>query len=445
MPPTRPEVADTGAVEPAAVPAGELPTGTGPAAVSEPLAVVGPNGLPPLLVGETVPLDAVLDEPVPTRAVPDWPSPVEPMPIEPEAVTAPNGAGPAAIEQMPTGPDRAQQTRRLGLGPPLNRPQTTRIPAPTEYPPASSAIPTSARPDTVYRAEQVPVEQVRREEVPVELARAVGAAHGVDVSDTPVFRGPGVTDRAGVLGAHAFTSAGEVYLPDETGPLTDREAGAVLVHELTHVAQQQALGADLPAESTVAGQALEHEALATERWFLDGATGPPLIHPPVAGVLAVRPARQTSPDLVQRRTDGGTSWTAPQEALDFFGTRTAASTEPVTVDSPPFDPPSGSTWSGPTPEQPPNGGGFTELEQFLDSRAGESEVLRERRPEPTADRELDACRDRLVELCAQRPVNLDSVLDMDELATKVYHRVRGLLRWELIVDRERSGLLADFR
>jgi hypothetical protein len=61
------------------------------------------------------------------------------------------------------------------------------------------------------------------------------------------------------------------------------------------------------------------------------------------------------------------------------------------------------------------------------------------------DRELAECRDRIVRLCAQRPADLDSSLDMDELATKLYRRVRGLLRWELIVDRERSGLLTDFR
>jgi len=33
----------------------------------------------------------------------------------------------------------------------------------------------------------------------------------------------------------------------------------------------------------------------------------------------------------------------------------------------------------------------------------------------------------------------------EELAVKLYHRLRGLLRGELIVDRERAGLLTDFR
>lgn len=73
-------------------------------------------------------------------------------------------------------------------------------------------------------------------------------------------------------------------------------------------------------------------------------------------------------------------------------------------------------------------------------------------PEPSpsqqawvVDQELVERRDRLLALCAQRPANLDNVLDMEELAVKLYHRLRGLLRGELIVDRERAGLLTDFR
>ena len=60
--------------------------------------------------------------------------------------------------------------------------------------------------EVVYRA----VPGVRRERPPVELARAVGAAHGVDVADVAVFRGPAVAERARSLGARAFTSASVV-------------------------------------------------------------------------------------------------------------------------------------------------------------------------------------------------------------------------------------------
>jgi hypothetical protein len=42
------------------------------------------------------------------------------------------------------------------------------------------------------------------------------------------------------------------------------------------------------------------------------------------------------------------------------------------------------------------------------------------------------------------PFNLDQ-LDLDELSTRLYDRLRSRMRLELLVDRERSGRLTDFR
>jgi hypothetical protein len=64
---------------------------------------------------------------------------------------------------------------------------------------------------------------------------------------------------------------------------------------------------------------------------------------------------------------------------------------------------------------------------------------------PPVDEELAANRDRLLALCAQRSLNMNDAGDIGELATKLYHPLRGLLRAELLVDRERAGLLTDFR
>jgi hypothetical protein len=36
-------------------------------------------------------------------------------------------------------------------------------------------------------------------------------------------------------------------------------------------------------------------------------------------------------------------------------------------------------------------------------------------------------------------------LDLDELSDRLYNRLRRRLRTELLVDRERAGLLTDFR
>ena len=45
----------------------------------------------------------------------------------------------------------------------------------------------------------------------------------------------------------------------------------------------------------------------------------------------------------------------------------------------------------------------------------------------------------------KRTVDLNDSRSIGELATKLYQPLRGLLRGELIVDRERAGLLSDFR
>ena len=36
-------------------------------------------------------------------------------------------------------------------------------------------------------------------------------------------------------------------------------------------------------------------------------------------------------------------------------------------------------------------------------------------------------------------------IDVEELVTKIYDRVRSRLRLEFLIDRERAGLLSDFR
>jgi hypothetical protein len=52
--------------------------------------------------------------------------------------------------------------------------------------------------------------------------------------------------------------------------------------------------------------------------------------------------------------------------------------------------------------------------------------------------------ERLAEMCEERPVVLDDPTTIDELAIKAYPRMRRMLQAELLVDRERAGLLTDF-
>jgi hypothetical protein len=273
------------------------------------------------------------------------------------------------------------------------------------------------------------------ERPPEDLVAVVGAAHGVDVSGTRVHRGAEVTTRADAVGARAFTAAGTVFLPDTAGPLATVETRATLAHELTHVAQQRVLGTALPAEWTPAGQALESEAVLAERWVLAGSSGSPLVHAPIARTLASVASTSTS-DGVQRQPLTELSWTAPDEMLAQLASQT---------ESPPAPNPEPPSPAPPILVSPEPTANIPTVNIPTAEDPAESQPMPEPARQWVVDQELVERRDRLLALCAQRPANLDNVLDMEELAVKLYHRLRGLLRGELIVDRERAGLLTDFR
>jgi len=80
-----------------------------------------------------------------------------------------------------------------------------------------------------------------------------------------IHRGAEASDLAGTLDARAFTSGGDIYLPQSHGPLSGPKAQSLLAHELTHVAQQRKFGSSLPAEESAHGQELESQAVAAER------------------------------------------------------------------------------------------------------------------------------------------------------------------------------------
>jgi hypothetical protein len=57
----------------------------------------------------------------------------------------------------------------------------------------------------------------------------------------------------------------------------------------------------------------------------------------------------------------------------------------------------------------------------------------------------DAPSQGAIQTTAMAATSSDTDKDMDELAGKLYDRIRGKLRTELLVDRERAGLLTDWR
>lgn len=239
--------------------------------------------------------------------------------------------------------------------------------------------------------------------VPYDLADTLRRMHGVDVSDVLISRGPDTGPQASAMDARAFTSGGEIVLPPDAGPIERPRTRALLGHELTHAAQQRALGPNLPPEDSAAGAALEGAAVAVERRLLgQERQQPPLSHAPP------RPSPASPGMPVQRQTEelpGG------QDVFDPFGLLPRQATAPM-------------------PDLAPDGALFP-AETALAAAA--------------PDVELELARTRLLELARQRLLDLNDPIAVGELAEGIYQRIRAKLRRELLIDRERSGLLSDFR
>jgi hypothetical protein len=405
--------------------------------------------------------------------------PIVPGPaIPPGPATPPSAPAPRSMTRPPLGPPppagttpRATlaQSRRLGLGAPLRPPAaSTTEPGPTPQaesrespestqtrdaalsdhsptdetppepllPPAAIPFERSVEPTDAEAAGPAPAppsalpdggsrgrvsDGVHTQPVPTEIATLFRSVSGVDVPDVPIHRGPAVTSQAAALGARAFTRGGAVFLPDAAGPLDHTTTRALLVHELTHVAQQRRLGT-VPAESSAAGAALEHAAIMPARRAMR-AQPPRLVHAPAIPVLAAttdvttRTQRDPLEDLLA--APGTDPAEAAGEAAPEAITTAPAIAAPLAYSGAPMLLSSGTV--------PPG------TDQAVPVAAAASEDVLA----------LLAHRERLTALCEERPVDLDDPISLDELATKLFARLRRLLRSDLLIDRERAGLLAD--
>lgn len=254
---------------------------------------------------------------------------------------------------------------------------------------------------------------------PAELLDAVRRIQGVDVSDVPIHRGPEATDQASSLGARSFTRDAEVFLPMEQGSVDQPTARGLLAHELTHAAQQRTLGGALPAEDSYAGQALEAQAVATERWARGLGPEPAAFAGTPAPAAAAPPASDPS-----MSSPSMSSWTAPWQAPPTSGVQRQADDVTSVAE---LDYPSASPGAIEYPSDP------------AASPAGPQPA----QAAPAPDAELGAARDRLVELSKQRPLNLDDPGDIEELTVRVYQKIERRLRRELLVGRERAGRLGE--
>jgi Domain of unknown function (DUF4157) len=330
-----------------------------------------------------------------TSPRPAMPQAAPPSPPTAAAVPAPPAAAPAVRPSAPTAPSarplthpRAQRRSDADRAEAEPRPPRPAPPPPQQ---GQTTVPDPI-PERVQGVLQQPVHQV-----PAELLDAVRWAQGVDVSDVPIRRDPEVADEARTLGARSFTRDAEVFLPPEHGSPQEPVARGLLAHELTHAAQQRALGSALPPEDSEAGRALEAQAVAAERWAR-GLSAPPA--PAAHGGPATAPL--------------GASWTAPWQAAPTRGvqrqTEDVAGLPEAADGSDPSEQPGAAT--------PPPAG-------------------------TRVDHEMASARDRLLDLSRRRPLDLDDPDDIDELSVRIYQRIHRRLRRELLVERERAGQLGE--
>jgi hypothetical protein len=335
--------------------------------------------------------------------------------------------------------DPAEPTALLSGEPPVRHEQAALLPGeppvvpgyapplaggpPAEAPPLV-AEPTSAAPDAApgdhAAAPQwsptsvdisAPLLGVQRapETVPSALGQALQPIGG-DLADVRVHRDqPTVQAAADRLQARAFTVGGEIHLPARHGPLASPPAQALLAHELVHVAQQRRLGLARPAEHTTPGQELEREAMAVER-----AVTVQGLHQQAGGWTGAPPALLLAGDQLRRPATPRTG-----ELLDPRSTALASGAASLDEDGAVvFAPPAGEP-----PQLSPSGADTASAPQ-------RAPIAPPVDPAPAVP--------------AAAPGGASGA-DLDELARRLYDRIRLRLRTELRLDRERSGQLTDLR
>jgi hypothetical protein len=207
------------------------------------------------------------------------------------------------------------------------------------------------------------------------------------------------------MDANAYTAGDTIVMPQHHGPLDRGRGQELLAHELVHVGQQRRLGSSLPAEHTGAGQQLEREAQSAES-LVSRTRGTPALDMPLA---------RTSP---QRSTaDGHSSHSSEVDQA----TQLALAAGPRASSSDSIEVPAAAHAS------PAHGDPAQRSARSSASSASLSSAAADGGGSPAA---------------AAKPADDE---ELEELARKLYERLRLRLKRELLLDRERGGFLADSR
>jgi hypothetical protein len=216
------------------------------------------------------------------------------------------------------------------------------------------------------------------------------------------------------LHANAFTTGNTIVLPSGHGPLDEGRGRSLLAHELVHVGQQRRLGSALPHESSPAGRALEQEARSAEQLAQVAAPSPRPSALPLARQGGGHAPAVAMPSLPGASTDVSQ---ALQHALTLGAPASARSGEPM----------SAGPGTGVRPED--------DLGAATPQRADASAPIGDTGAAPAPASPAPSLAGSLME----------DPTELDELAHKLYERIRLRLGRELVLDRERAGLLTGSR
>jgi Domain of unknown function (DUF4157) len=313
-----------------------------------------------------------------------------------------------------------------------------------------------------------------RETAPRAVAATVGRLHRADVTDVQVRRDREAELLAASEHARAVTRGGEVFIPASEGRLDSGRGSGLLAHELTHVIQQRRLGRSVPLEHSPAGRRLEADAAMTERHVRGDlgapAPAPTAAEPPSQPVAAPQPPAgddgedaATARDIQEDLVASGRAFRLPDGSLVFPGAgghlpeqRSTPVQTAVAIQRAPAQPGSAESHAGEPIEASGlaagSGSGLAPAPELWPAPA----------PAPSAGEAPPASQERPPEIAStpatfapagETPAPAPAVpvaeeaapIDLDDLARRVYGQVRTQLRSELLIDRERAGLLTDFR
>ena len=265
--------------------------------------------------------------------------------------------------------------------------------------PTTRVRPRAGAQRSVRRTAEAIYQRAPRERPAVSTPEPEQRAPSAPTGRVRIDRSTEAANAAAGLEANAFTSGDTIVLPQHHGPLDRQRGQALLAHELVHVGQQRRLGASRPAEHTSSGQQLEREAQSAESLVNQLARRASFGDMPVAGA-----ARRQAPTGVSTAVDSEVRQ-ATELAL-AVGASGAAGSDSFEL-----------------PTTPPG----------------------EKTPGPQRAAAADTPNTTPGTVSSSGPAIPEDDQDLEELARRLYERLRHRLRRELLLDRERSGFLADSR